>query len=165
MTIAIPFALLLIVVAIAWFVEAPREAKLIAQNMGGKDLDHTILIYRRVVNIGGVVLFLWGWSSLFPRMELWPALALLPCYIAAAWASFTITHRLRLNALRGLGWWYLSVGNAYDRFWIHRFGEWNRYDSVIVPRKIRKAAPYPYIFELTILAASIVGAIATLTNT
>lgn len=114
----LPFALLLIAAVLAWAWEAPREAKLIAQNMGGKDLDHYHLVNRRMFVLGGLVIVAWIAGGFvfhqIPHTGLCWWTAMLPCYAATVWASFTITHRYRLNTLRKMDWRYTSPGNDYD---------------------------------------------------
>ena len=181
--IAIPFALLLIAAAIAWFVEAPREAKLIAQNMGGDDLDHSELMWRRLLSIGSLALLAWYLGSIGQSWQnsLWPELRWMLACCAIAWASFNITHRFRLNALRKMDWRYVSPGNWTDRLCMLPLvtagvamldaENWTLYHRASYlkvdryTRDVHRGGLVSYIAIALVLAASIVGAIATLTNT
>ena len=168
----IAYLLLILLVAILAYFDARREKRMIDARPGGPDLDHKELIWRRLRNVGVLVMV----AVVCDGTDGWDALWMGLCHAGAAWATFTITHRLSLNLMRGFDWGYVSDGNAYDRFWINlctpsewtpkkgqhhfNYGVFRAYDKAI-----HRAGARAYCFETAVLAASIVGAIATLTNT
>jgi hypothetical protein len=176
----LPFALLLIVAAIAWFVEAPREAKLITQNMGGKDLDHSELMWRRLLSIGSLALLAWYLGSIGQPWQnsLWPELRWMLACCAIAWASFVFAHRFRLNSLRGKHKCYIAPSNWTDRLCMLPFvtagvamldaENWTLYHRASYlkvdryTRDVHRGGLFSYIAIALVLAASIVGVVAIL---
>lgn len=110
----IAFALLLIAVAILAYFDAKREARMIAALPGGPDLDHKELIWRRLRNIGALVMV----AVVCDGTDGWDALWMGLCHAGGAWGVFTIVHRLSLNLMRGKTWNYTSRGNKYDSAFI-----------------------------------------------
>lgn len=170
----IAFFLLLIAVALVAYFDAKREARMIAARPGGPDLDHKELIWRRLRNIGALVMV----AVVCDGTEGWDALWMGLCHAGGAWGVFTIVHRLSLNLMRGMDWRYVAPwGNRYDHLmwtatcffgydpfdWTE-VGTWYHQGSVEWRKSIHRAGTIAYIFEATVLAGSITCAILILTN-
>lgn len=170
----IAFLLLILLVAILAYFEARREKRMIDARPGGPDLDHKELIWRRLRNVGALVMV----AVVCDGTEGWDTLWMGLCHAGAAWSVFTGAHRLSLNLRRRMDWRYVSPGNDYDWRFIsfNALNQWNRdiakddhtfnyTNSPGYRKEIHRAGTLAYCFETLVLAASIVGAIATLTNT
>ena len=121
---------------LAWYGEAPREARMIAD---GEEIDHAELMVRRLLFTAPVVVWTWWMVT--------TSLLALAAYSAMVWACFTIFHRYRLNELRRLPWDYISLSNIYDSIWVWMAGHWGGYAA--------------YLFEYLVNAAAVIYLIAS----
>jgi len=188
----IAFLVLILLVAILTYFDARREKRMIDARQGGPDLDHKELIWRRLRNVGALVMV----AVVCDGTEGWDALWMGLCHVVGAWSVFTGVHRLSLNLMRGFDWRYIAPwGNATDRMYysISLLGMWivamvrqGRYLSPLIywpddlellddretyhlkspiygtRTQVHRAGTLAYIFETFILAASIVGVVAIL---
>lgn len=165
----ISFTLLLIAVATLAYFDAKREALMIGARPGGPDLDHKELIWRRLRNIGALVMV----AVVCDGTEGWDALWMGLCHAVGAWSMFTCTHRLSLNLMRRMDWRYVAPwGNLYDHLiWTvaHFFGchpfDWTevgiRYHQGNAKwhKSIHRAGTLAYIFEVFVLSLSLIGSV------
>ncbi len=171
----IAYLLLILLVAILAYFDARREDGMIDARPGGPDLDHKELVWRRLRNVGALVMV----AVVCDGTEGWDALWMGLCHAGAAWAMFTGTHRLSLNLMRGMDWRYIAPwGNKYDRLWWRIGGETAiqsligieaveapyRNNSKHWRKYVHRAGTLAYCFETAILAASIVGVVAILNH-
>ena len=168
----IAFLVLLLLTAILAYFDARREARMIDARTGGPDLDHKELIWRRLRNVGALVMV----AVVCDGTEGWDALWMGLCHASAAWAVFTGTHRLSLNLRRGKDVRYVAWGNKYDAFFLRIIDPYKGYGTAfngpitygtIFPsydHRVHCAGTLAYCFETLVLAASVVGVVAILNH-
>lgn len=176
----IAYLSLILLVAILAYFEARREKRMIDARPGGPDLDHKELIWRRLLNVGALVMV----AVVFDGAEGWDALFMGLCHAGAAWGTFTISHRLTLNLSSGYDWRYVSPGNWYDFTAMvalgnysrpHKLWTWKNWKECVMAQHntgyelqenyrhdIHRAGLLAYCFEALVLALSCWGAIEIL---
>lgn len=177
----IAYLLLILLVAILAFAlfEASREAGFIADKMGGVDLEHEPLVWRRIsVLLIPIILACWKDGA-----EGWAGMGMLACYSAASWSGFVIVHRFRLNTLRKMDWRFVANSSWFDRQCMNVCGVvqpdtkafnkmyhqqyktiWTGYVHPTFRANVHRAGLLSYIAIALVLAASIVGVVAILNH-
>jgi hypothetical protein len=159
--------------AFAWYSEAQREAGRMLTSR--EDLQHRPLVSRRVAFLLPLALVLGACS--IPFAGSWAAL-LTPLYMINVWASFTPTHRYRLNTIRKPAYHprYLSPKVDYDWWWIDGFvtnlprkvvvdtHHENYHNSLGYRREIHTAGYWAYALELIRLVAAVIAAAIIITK-
>lgn len=161
----LPFALPLVVAALAYWIIARIDFREIKRDMGGPDQAHAPLLWIRA----GILFPVWAFVAWLDKTPNYWNVAVDLCYAVEIWATATMFHRAGLNRMRKMDWRYTNpAGNGYDGKafrWIvgyrpdaeeHRlfYGK-----ALVYTQRVHKTGSILFAFELVVLALSLGGAV------